>query len=182
MNHMGTKTRERERETFTICLSLTANFPTDRRDSSRSPSRYDAQGRRFKEEMGQERDDGRFDGDYQHAARLQQWDNHDYSGMYDEEDGSREDLGARAYTGDRHHGNHRHNGRDGSRTGSDSRGYRGNSRSRSPTREAGRPSDTVILENLPSRISPKEVRELPIQDITIRDQWSMLWLQSALLE
>ena len=73
-------------------------------------------------------------------------DPHDYSGMYDEGQID-EDQSVRHGYRDR-----------------DEPGYRspprGTSRSQSPTRDAGRPSDTVILEELPHMLTAGEVRTL----------------------
>ncbi|KAH7020124.1 hypothetical protein EDB80DRAFT_702418 [Ilyonectria destructans] len=158
-------------------LSLTANFPTGRRDQSRSPPRQafpdDSRGRdsRYQgDEMHHERDyDGRHDqGDERYSkrggtsrgSRHYAQDEHDYGGMYDEGYQGEGDYGRDRY-GDESYQRERSRYRDGddreSRSRSDSRHNR--SGSHSPTREAGKPSDTVILEGLPFNVSSSELRE-----------------------
>lgn len=161
-------------------LSLTANFPTGRRDQSRSPPRQafpdDSRGRdsRYQgDEMRHERDyDGRRDqGDERYSkrggtsrgSRHYAQDEHDYGGMYDEGYQGEGDYGRDRY-GDESYQRERSRYRDGddreSRSRSDSRHNR--SGSHSPTREAGKPSDTVILEGLPFNVSSSEVGTLLI--------------------
>lgn len=157
-------------------LSDAANFPMGRRDFSRSPPRqalYEDPGRdsRYRDDLYHERGNDSRRGDYREGlssrtpgirtARNYPRDNHDYGGMYDE--GYREE-GEHRY--DQHEdkmarGNprYRHDDDQGSRSPS---GRSSDSRSYSPTREAGKPSDTVILEGLSFGISASEVGTLPI--------------------
>ncbi|KAJ6781946.1 hypothetical protein PWT90_04104 [Aphanocladium album] len=83
----------------------------------------------------------------------------DYGSMYD--DGPRDDARPRPYDNDRdapNRGRLGYHARDAPRHRSRS-GGRYRSRSQSPARDAGRPSDTVILEGLPNGISQNELRE-----------------------
>ncbi|KAJ3483117.1 hypothetical protein NLG97_g7386 [Lecanicillium saksenae] len=83
----------------------------------------------------------------------------DYGSMYDE--GPRDDAHSRHYDDDRDassRGRSGYHDRDAPQHRSRS-GGRYRSRSRSPARDAGRPSDTVILEGLPHGISQNELRE-----------------------
>ncbi|KAK7393912.1 hypothetical protein QQX98_013304 [Neonectria punicea] len=154
-------------------LSLTADFPTGRRDQSRSPPRQDfpddSRGRdsRYRDagmrhEMGHDHDGEGYSkrGGASRASRYNARDEHDYGGMYDEGYQGAGDHGRGGY-GDENHRRERSSYRGGDDANSRSRsGSRYNrSRSRSPTREAGKPSDTVILEGLPFSLSSTELRE-----------------------
>ncbi|GKT99870.1 hypothetical protein FLAG1_01868 [Fusarium langsethiae] len=146
-------------------LSLIANFPTGWRDHSRSPPkqafRDDSRGR-----DSQYRDDEDCDNEYSKRGsasrdtRYNPRDEHDYRGMYDDgyvDDG---DQGRRRYEEDKHRGSRgRYRDNDDPRSQSPSGSYQNNHRPNSPTREAGKPSDTVILEGLPFSISSNELRD-----------------------
>ncbi|RGP67189.1 hypothetical protein FLONG3_8584 [Fusarium longipes] len=155
-------------------LSLIANFPMGRRDHSRSPPKQ-----AFRDESrGRDpryRDDEDYDYDYrpgsydnEHSdrggisrdARYNARDEHDYRGMYDDGYVDDSDRGRRHHEEDRHRssrGRYRDNDDPWSRSPSGS--YHNSRRSNSPTREAGKPSDTVILEGLPFSISSNELRD-----------------------
>ncbi|KAF4962203.1 hypothetical protein FSARC_9718 [Fusarium sarcochroum] len=154
-------------------LSLVANFPTGRRDHSRSPPkqafRDDPQGRdsRYRDDdRDYDHRPGRFDDGYSRRRgasrdpRYNARDEHDYRGMYDDgyvDDGEQE---RQRYEDDKHRsGRGRYRDDDDPRSRSPSRSYHNRSRSDSPTREAGKPSDTVILEGLPFSISSNELRD-----------------------
>ena len=83
----------------------------------------------------------------------------DYSGMYDDT-GDRDGHSryAREYDDERRHREygHEHNSND-FRSRTPPRRPYNRSRSRSPRRDAGRPSDTVILESVPFGISTSQV-------------------------
>ncbi|KAF7550696.1 hypothetical protein G7Z17_g5547 [Cylindrodendrum hubeiense] len=150
-------------------LSLTANFPTGRRDQTRSPPRQvfhdDSRGRdsRYQgDDMRNQRDydghHGQGDQGYSNrggASRGYAQDEHDYGGMYDEGYQGEGDY-ARDRYGDESYQRERSRHRDGDDRISRSRS---GSRSHSVTREAGKPSDTVILEGLPFNVSSSELRE-----------------------
>jgi hypothetical protein len=158
-------------------LSLVANFPTGWRDHSRSPPkqafRDDSRGRdsryRDDEDYDYDRRPGSYDNEYSKRgvasrdARYNARDEHDYRGMYDDgyvDDGDQE---RRRYEEDKHRSSRgRYRDNDDPRSRSPSRSYHNNRRSDSPTREAGKPSDTVILEGLPFSISSNEVGTLPV--------------------
>ncbi|KAH6887958.1 hypothetical protein B0T10DRAFT_442027 [Thelonectria olida] len=151
-----------------------ANLPTGRRDS-RSPPRQafpdERRGRdsRYHDDtMRYERDydgrQGQYDDGYgrkggaSRGARTR--DEHDYGGMYDD---GYQDEGE--YDRDQHDDERRGNSRSRYREGYDgtsrsrSPHHRYNrSRSHSPMRDAGKPSDTVILEGLPF-VPSNELRE-----------------------
>ncbi|KAH7158211.1 hypothetical protein B0J13DRAFT_543790 [Dactylonectria estremocensis] len=172
---------EHSRRTIMNHLSLTANFPTGRRDQSRSPPRQafpdDSRGRdsRYQDgEMRHERDydgrHGRGDEEYSkrggssRGTRHHARDEHDYGGMYDDGYQREGDYGHDRY-GDESYQRERSAYRDSddrrSRSRSGSRHNR--SGSHSPTREAGKPSDTVILEGLPYNVSSSELRDSLLQ-------------------
>ena len=122
-----------------------ANFPMGRRDYSRSPSRQgyhdDYRERDYsREESGREHSYG----GGQSRGRYHP-DEHDYSGMYDEQPHSDEQDW---YRDDRGHQGHH----------SPARRRHSRSRSRSPRGDPGQPSDTIILEGLPTAPSVSEVR------------------------
>ncbi len=149
-----------------------ANFPTGRRDYSRSPHRQDEHGggpadsRRHHSmdaQRGMAQDDYRYDGpdgrqggrggDSRHGGR--QYDDYGPS-MYDEP--SREDEPRDRYYDERTSPRGRsYRDGDGSRRRSRSPGRYAQSRSMSPTKDAGKPTDTVILEGLPYCVSSTEV-------------------------
>ncbi|KPM37885.1 hypothetical protein AK830_g8674 [Neonectria ditissima] len=154
-------------------LSLTADFPTGRRDQSRSPPRQafpdDARGRdsRYRDDgVRHTMDHGHYDDGYSKRggasrnSRYNAQDDHDYGGMYDEGYQGGANQGYDRYE-DGSHPRERSSYQNGDDAKSRSRsGSRYNrSRSRSPTREAGKPSDTVILEGLPISLSSSELRE-----------------------
>ncbi|KAL6918654.1 hypothetical protein FSST1_002680 [Fusarium sambucinum] len=126
-------------------LSLIANFPMGWRDHSRSPPkqafRNDSRGR-----DSQYRDDEDYDNEYSKRggasrdARYNTRDEHDYRNI-------------NQVAGGRYRDN------DDPRSRSPPGSYQNNRRSNSPTREAGKPSDTVILEGLPFSISSNELRD-----------------------
>lgn len=148
-----------------------ANFPTGRRDNSRSPHRQDehgggaadsrrqpmdAQRGRSQDEYRYDEPDGRQggrDGDPRRGRR--QYDDYGPS-MYDEP--SRESEPRDRYRDDRRspRGSSYRDG-DWPRRRSRSPGRHARSRSRSPAKDAGKPTDTVILEGLPFCISSTEV-------------------------
>ncbi|KAM6523733.1 hypothetical protein FSOLCH5_004346 [Fusarium solani] len=156
-------------------LSFSADFPTGRRDHSRSPPRQafrdEPRGRDYRHRD----DDMRYDKEYDrrqgrpddgYSRRGPRYnanarDEHDYGGMYD--DGGytgTEDYGRDRYENERHRGGKgRYRDEDDPNSRSPSGSYDNRSRSHSPTREAGKPSDTVILEGLPFSISSNELRE-----------------------
>ncbi|KAH7176653.1 hypothetical protein EDB81DRAFT_773232 [Dactylonectria macrodidyma] len=169
------------RRTIMDHLSLTANFPTGRRDQSRSPPRQafpdDSRGRDSRyhgDDMRHERDyDGHYGrGDEEYSkrggssrgSRHHARDEHDYGGMYDdgyqgEGDYGRDRYGDESYQRER--STYRESDDRRSRSRSGSRNNR--SHSHSPTREAGKPSDTVILEGLPYNVSSSELRDSLLQ-------------------
>ncbi|KND89783.1 hypothetical protein TOPH_05543, partial [Tolypocladium ophioglossoides CBS 100239] len=156
--------------------SRQANFPTDRRGPSWSPQRqelYDDQRERpahhFRDmERGGDyegrygdRDDGyhsRRDGDLRRSRRNAR-DDHDYHGMYDEGyDDHRPSRGRSRDEDDmprdddyRYH----HDGDGDARA----HGHDPQSRSRSRPRDAGKPTETVMLERVPLGVSPAMLRE-----------------------
>ncbi|KAF9765915.1 hypothetical protein IL306_001717 [Fusarium sp. DS 682] len=158
-------------------LSLVANFHTGRRDHSRSPPKqafpgdpqerdsryrddekgyeYDYENRSGRYEYGYSRRDGA-----SREARYNSRDEHDYRGMYDDGYVDNNDKGRRRYEDDKHRSD-RGWYRDGDdpRSQSPPESYQNRSRSDSPTRDAGKPSDTVILEGLPFSISSNELRD-----------------------
>ncbi|CAG7560793.1 unnamed protein product [Fusarium equiseti] len=155
-------------------LSLVANFPTGRRDHSRSPPKQDfhddSRGRdsRYRDNDDYDYDyrSGSYDDVYSKRSggirevRYNARDEHDYRGMYD--DGYMDDDDQ----GRRHHEDHKHQSsrrtyrdNDDPRSRSPSGSYHHHHRSNSPTRDAGKPSDTVILEGLPFSISSNELRD-----------------------
>ncbi|KAK0387904.1 hypothetical protein NLU13_4149 [Sarocladium strictum] len=127
-----------------------------RQDYSRSPGAHHRS--RSWKRSGDPRYEDR-DDDYQHRRRgdsrpderRRDFDAGNYDEMYDEprrsEERSRHDRGS--YSG---------RDRDSNRSRSPSRHHK-RSWSRSPTRDAGQPNDTVILEGLPHSISASELRE-----------------------
>ena len=132
-----------------------ANFPAERQGYSRSQPRQDFP------------DDTR-DKDMDYAGSRgggrRPRDDHDYAGMYDDDDRGRSDHRHGHYEEDRYHRDRRgyHDRDDPAFRSPPRRRHHSRSRSQSPTREAGRPSDTVILEGLPFSVSASEVRNLPI--------------------
>ncbi|PNY27203.1 Uncharacterized protein TCAP_02882 [Tolypocladium capitatum] len=160
-------------------LSLRANFPTERRGPSWSPQRqdfYDDQretpAHYFRDmERGadyegrySDRDDAyysRRDVDLR-RSRCDARDVHDYHGMYDE--GHWGDDVRRPSRGRSHDGEgmsrdddykHHHDGDGDARA----YGHDARSRSRSRPRDAGKPTETVILERVPFGVSPAMLRE-----------------------
>ncbi|KAM5381950.1 hypothetical protein ACJZ2D_002738 [Fusarium nematophilum] len=161
------------RRTFMDNLSLAANFPTGRRDHSRSPPKQgfhdDPRGRdsRHRDEAGM-----RYDREHDRRKGRSAWggasrgqrhnprEDHDYRGMYDDGHAGDGDQGRDRYDDERYRGRRtRYRDDDGLRSRSRSGSYRGRSRSHSSTREAGKPSDTVILEGLPFSLSSTELRD-----------------------
>ncbi|KAM0286315.1 hypothetical protein ACHAO9_008244 [Fusarium lateritium] len=166
-------------------LSLVANFPTGRRDHSRSPPKQafhnDPRGRdtHYRDDDMDYDNDYDYDHDYDNRsgryedgysrrggtsreARPNARDEHDYRGMYDDGYVDNSDQGRRRYEDDKWQSgrrNYRDGDGDGPRSQSPSGSYHNRSRSDSPTREAGKPSDTVILEGLPFSISSNELRD-----------------------
>ncbi|KAK7432811.1 hypothetical protein QQZ08_000674 [Neonectria magnoliae] len=162
-------------------LSLTADFPTGQRDQSRSPPRQDfpddsrGRGSRYRDagmrhEMDHDDEGYSKRGGASRASRYNAQDEHDYGGMYDEGYQGAGDHGRGGY-GDENCWRERSSYRDGDDANSRSRsGSRYNrSRSRSPTREAGKPSDTVILEGLPFSLSSTELRESILNNTVAAD-------------
>lgn len=163
-------------------LSFSADFPTGRRDHSRSPPRQAFRDEPRGRDSRHRDDDMRYDREYDRRqgrpddgysrrgprynanANANARDEHDYGGMYD--DGGytgKEDYGRDRYENERHRGGKgRYRDEDDPNSRSPSGSYDNRSRSHSPTREAGKPSDTVILEGLPFSISSNEVGTLPI--------------------
>lgn len=95
--------------------------------------------------------------------RRRRPDEHDYTGMYDDNRGSSDYRRGYHDEEGRHYRDRRgYHDRDDPGFRSLSRGHHSRSQSLSPVREAGRPSDTVILEGLPFTVSASEVRTLPI--------------------
>ena len=140
-------------------LSLMANFPTGRRASSRQDFPDDERDR---------------DMDYTgpRGAGRRPRDDHDYTGMYDDEDRGRSDHPRGHYEEERYQHDHR-GYRDRDDPGFRSpprRRYHSRSGSQSPIREAGRPSDTVILEGLPFTVSAREVCN-PGTDLNDHSVW-----------
>jgi hypothetical protein len=136
-----------------------ANFPTGRRGYSRSPASHDFRDDSRARDMDYYDDDSR--GSSRHRQRRR--DEHDYTGMYDDNRGSSDHRRGHYDEEGRHYRDRRgYHDRDGPGFRSISRGRHSRSRSLSPVREAGRPSDTVILEGLPFTVSASEVRTLPI--------------------
>lgn len=92
---------------------------------------------------------------------------HDYGGMYDEGYQGQANYGRDPHEDERYRNNQpRYRNIDDRRSRSPARSpayqqYNGG-RSDSPTRDAGKPSDTVILEGLPLSVSSNEVGTLPI--------------------
>ncbi|KAF5670624.1 RNA binding motif-containing protein [Fusarium heterosporum] len=164
-------------------MSLVANFPTGRRDHSRSPPKQafhnDPRGR----DSHYRDDDLDYDYDHDHdhdydgrpghyedgytrrtgasrEARPNARDAHDYRGMYDDGYVDNNDQGRRRHENDKYRSNRgRYRDNDDPQSQSPSGSYHNHSRSDSPTREAGKPSDTVILEGLPFSISSNELRD-----------------------
>lgn len=125
-----------------------------RQGYSRSPDR---QGSRYD---SRERDDGYRDMDYSYGSSRtgpgrKPRDMHDFSGMYDD---NPEYYQEEKYPRGRRGG---YDDRDDPGYRSPPRRPRTRSHSHSPVRDAGRPSDTVILEGLPQAISSSEVGTLP---------------------
>ncbi|KAI5464021.1 hypothetical protein BGZ63DRAFT_351405 [Mariannaea sp. PMI_226] len=151
-------------------LSLRANFPTGQRDHSRSPSRQASRDERRETESSHRDDRRRYGREYDDrhgqydqgearsgGASRGAWnrDEHDYSGMYDDEYQGDGDYGREQHDDDRYD-----RSRSRYQTGHNRSPNRYNrSRSRSLTRDAGKPSDTIILEGLPFSISSSELRE-----------------------
>lgn len=157
-------------------LSDAANFPLGRQDHSRSPTQQDYQGdprgrdsRHRVDDMYDERtyegQSGHYDedysrrGGYSHGGRQPPRGDHDYGGMYDEGYQAEGDYGRE---GGRYRSNSRYKEGNARRSQSPSGSQNNQSRSESPTREAGKPSDTIILEGLPFSVSSNEVGTLPI--------------------
>ncbi|KAF5231014.1 hypothetical protein FAUST_9510 [Fusarium austroamericanum] len=145
--------------------SRQANFPTGWRDHSRSPPNQafhdDSRGR-----DSRYRDDEDYDNEYSKRggasrdARYNARDEHDYRGMYDDGYVDESDQGRRRHEEDKHQGTRgRYRDSDDPQSQSPSGSYQNNLRSNSPTREAGKPSDTIILEGLPFSISSNELRD-----------------------
>lgn len=137
-----------------------ANFPTDLQDGnrSRSPARYSSRGR---SQGGRREEPGAAGGSYsnQHAhpherGRSQRWEQqgHYDSGMYDDGYYGRD----QDYVDDRQYEASGQRGRRDS-ISREPTGRRGSTQSRSRSRDAGKPTDTVILEKLPDGISQSEV-------------------------
>ncbi|CAM1501767.1 Fc.00g037510.m01.CDS01 [Cosmosporella sp. VM-42] len=157
-------------------LSMAANFPMGLRDHSRSPPRQayqtDPRGRdsRYRDdnmydERGYDGRHGPHDEDYSgrgghsRVGRYYPRDDHDYGGMYDEGQQAEDDAGRDRFEDERYRGsNPRYQDADNPKSQSPSGAYN-RSRSHSPTREAGKPSDTVILEGLPFSVSSSELRD-----------------------
>lgn len=162
-------------------LSEAANFPMGRRDQSRSPPRQDYQPdsrgtdsrQRDDDNMYNEREyegrHGRHDEDYSrrggHARGGRQYPraDHDYGGMYDEGYQGEGDYGS-AQQGDERYRNSHPQSREGDerKSRSPSGSQHNRDYSHSPTRDAGKPSDTIILEGLPFSVSASEVGTLPL--------------------
>lgn len=161
-------------------LSEAANFPMGRQDQSRSPPRQDTQpdsrGRDSRQrdvDMYNEREyegrPGRYDEDYSrrggHARGGRQYPraDHDYGGMYDEGYQGEGDYGYHQQGDERHRTSHtRSREGDERKSQSPSGSQHNRDYSHSPTRDAGKPSDTVILEGLPFSVSSSEVGTLPL--------------------
>ncbi|KAM3442420.1 hypothetical protein MY4824_001014 [Beauveria thailandica] len=144
------------------------DYSRPRQDSSRSPPRQNShrkpgwQQRDMQHDTqykGYQRHNGRHGnepGGHDRDRRGRGYAQHDYENMYD--DGPRDDTRS-SYDDERGATNYgRSDFTDESRHRSHS-GARYRSRSRSPGRDAGRPSDTVILEGLPRGITQNELRE-----------------------
>ncbi|EGX94878.1 G-patch domain protein, putative [Cordyceps militaris CM01] len=126
--------------------------------TTRDRGRRDAQhGTLYEEDPRHHGRHGNISGGHGRERQQREYTQDDYEAMYDEEPrndtrpiryGDEMDTVNSDRPGDRDELPHR------SRSGG---GYR--SRSRSPGRDAGRPSDTVILEGLPRSISQNELRE-----------------------
>lgn len=157
-------------------MSLVANFPTGRRDHSRSPPKQafhdDSRGTdsRYRDNDDYDYDyrSGSYDDVYSkrsggtREARYNARDEHDYRGMYDDGYVDDDDQGRRHREDHKHQSSKRtYRDHDDPRPRSPS-GSHHHHRSNSPTRDAGKPSDTVILEGLPFSISSNEVGTLPI--------------------
>lgn len=141
---------------------MMANFPTGRRGYSRSPTSHDFRDDARARDMGYYNDDDPRDPSrHRHRRRR---DEHDYTGMYDDDNrGSSDYRRGHCDEEGRHHRDRRgYHDRDDPGFRPLSSGRHSRSRSLSPVREAGRPSDTVILEGLPFTVSASEVRTLPI--------------------
>ena len=168
------------RRTIMDHLSEAANFPMGLRDQSRSPPRQDYQGdsrgrdSRYRDndmynERSYEGRHGHYDKDYSrhggHSRPGRQYPrgDHDYGGMYDEGYQEEGEYGYDQHEDEGYRSNRpRHREGDGPRSRSPSGSQQNRSRSHSPTRDAGRPSDTIILEGLPFSVSSSEVGTLPI--------------------
>ncbi|KAF4345983.1 RNA binding motif [Fusarium beomiforme] len=158
-------------------LSLLANFHTGRRDHSRSPPKQAFRGDPRERDSRYRDDEKGYDYDYEirsgryedaysrrdgasREARYNSRDEHDYRGMYDDGYVDNNDKGRRRYEDDKQRsGRGRYRNGDDPRSQSPSGSYHNRSRSDSPTRDAGKPSDTVILEGLPFSISSNELRD-----------------------
>ncbi|KAF1735760.1 putative RNA-binding protein [Beauveria bassiana] len=140
-----------------------------RQDSSRSPPRQDLHRKpgwqqrdmqhdtQYKEYQRHNGRHGNETGRHDRDRREREYAQHDYENMYD--DGPRDDTRSSLYDDERGATNcGKSDLTDESRHRSHS-GARYRSRSRSPGRDAGRPSDTVILEGLPRSITQNELRE-----------------------
>ncbi|POR34185.1 Uncharacterized protein TPAR_05602 [Tolypocladium paradoxum] len=141
-----------------------------RRGPSWSPQRqdfYDDQrerpARHFRDmERGGDYEGGYGDRDDGYHSRRDTWDDHDYHGMYD--DGHRGDDDRCRSRGRSHDGEnvprdddfrHRHRGNGDAHA----HGHYPRSRSRSRPRDAGKPTNTVLLERVPFGVSPAMLRE-----------------------
>ncbi|KAF7559622.1 hypothetical protein G7046_g4553 [Stylonectria norvegica] len=168
-------------------LSLTANFPMGRKDRSRSPLQQDLyddpRGRdsQYREDdmhhgmaFGDQHshwDEGHVRrGGASRTSRHQPIDAHDYRGMYDEGHQGHSDYGREQFGDDNHRGDAaRYQEGNDPRSHSPSGSQQNRSRSHSPTREAGKPSDTVILEGLPFSVSSSELRESILSNTVAAD-------------
>ncbi|KAF4979379.1 hypothetical protein FZEAL_4420 [Fusarium zealandicum] len=157
--------------------SWQANFPMGRRDHSRSPPRQTIHDEARGKDSRHRDDDMRYDKDYDRrhgrhddgysrrggasrGPRYNAQDNHDYRGMYDEGYTGGGDRSSDRYDDETYRNGKARPRDDGNtRSRSPSGSHHNRSRSHSPTREAGKPSDTVILEGLPFSISSNELRD-----------------------
>lgn len=107
------------------------------------------------------RDDGFLRRDASRSGSARQYPRrpHDYDGMYDE---GQDDRQYHEHEAERYSDDPPHNRERDSRKSRSPGNQYSRSRSHSPTREAGRPSDTVILEGLPFGLSASEVGTLAI--------------------
>ncbi|KAF5022274.1 hypothetical protein F66182_5677 [Fusarium sp. NRRL 66182] len=155
-------------------LSLVANLPTGRRDHSRSPPRQAFHNDpRVRDSLYRDDDydnrPSRSDDGYPRRSAASRdagynvrdsYDHHNYDNMYDDGHVDNSDHGRRRYQDDKRRGGRgRYRGDDDARSRSPSESYHNRSRSDSPTRDAGKPSDTIIFEGLPFSISSNQLRD-----------------------